>query len=76
MKMTSNDIPLGGGVGRGRTERTWLTGNAASMCCLTQNTSYAKFEEIVKGVESAGIVEPDALLVGHSSSQMYRSAFV
>ena len=54
----------------------WLAGNMASMCCPTHSTSYAKFEGIVKGVVSAGIVERTALLVGKSSSQMYRSTFV
>ena len=52
---------------------------------VLSNTSDAKFEGLLKGVESAGIVEPTAvafnldsaaLLVGNSSSQIYRSAFV
>ena len=52
---------------------------------VLSNTSDAKYEGLLKGVESAGIVEPTAvafnldsaaLLVGNSSSQIYRSAFV
>ena len=39
-----------------------------SPCAIqTHSTSHARFEEIVNGVESAGIVEPTALLVVESA---------
>ncbi|KAL8561497.1 hypothetical protein ACOMHN_011179 [Nucella lapillus] len=52
---------------------------------VLSNTTEAKFEGLLKGLELAGIVEPTtvtfslesrALLVATSSSQIYRSAFV
>ena len=36
-------------------------------CVVQHSTSYAKFEGIVKSMESAGIVEPTALLVVESA---------
>ncbi|XP_076468365.1 uncharacterized protein LOC143299117 [Babylonia areolata] len=52
---------------------------------VLSNSTEAKFEGLLKGLDSAGIVEPTAvtfslesrsLLVATSSSQIYRSAFV
>ena len=45
-------LTVGGG-------RTWLTGNTRP--CVVQHTAHVKFEGIVKGMESAGIVEPTAV---------------